>query len=158
MKSKIWMLGIACCLVFSIVGCKSKQSAYKAAYDRAKEKEVESSSQPIVVEEAAPVSKPKITTTNVEVQKERITTVSGTGLKRFSVVIGSFMNKTNAQSLKERMEGEGFSVILAQNEKQMYRVIVASYDDKADAARKRDEIKSRYVPSFQDAWLLEQQY
>ena len=69
------------------------------------------------------------------------------------------------------MENEGYPVILAQNEQGMYRVIVASYDDKADAAAKRDEIYHAYsakgnteylrrtygVP-FNDLWILEREY
>ncbi len=155
MKSKIWLFGLALCLVCSFTACKSKQSAYKAAYEKAKEKEPEETI--VVVEETVPVSKPS-TGIQATVKKEKITPVAGTGLKRYSVVIGSFQNKTNALSLKERMEGDGFNVILAQNEAGMYRVIVASYDSKDDAAAKRDQIKMKYAPAFEDAWLLEQQY
>ncbi len=156
MNSKIWLFGLALCLVCSFTACKSKQSAYKAAYEKAKEKEPETT-----VEETTPVYKPKTETTaqpEATVRKEKVTTVSGSGLKRFNVVIGSFQNKTNALSLQERMSAKGFNVILAQNESMMYRVIVASYDDKASAASKRDQIKAQYAPEFQDAWLLEQQY
>ncbi len=158
MKSKIWVLGIVCCLTVSFVGCKSKQSAYKAAYEKAQEKETTTPSRPVTVEETTPISKPKSTTTNVDVQQEKLTTVSGTGLRRYNVVIGSFMNKTNALSLKERMEARGYNVILAQNPKQMYRVIVASYDDKYSAVLKRDDVKRNYAPDFQDSWILEQMY
>lgn len=156
MNSKIWLFGMALCLVCSFTACKSKQSAYKAAYEKAKEKEPEV----LAVDDASSLSKPSTTADyeNATVKKEKVTTVAGTGLKRYSVVIGSFQNKTNATSLQERMQGEGFNVILAQNESLMYRVIVASYDNKAVAAAKRDEIKVQYAPAFQDAWILEQQY
>jgi cell division protein FtsN len=159
MKLRFLLWGVALCLVCSFSACKSKQSAYKAAYERAKEKEPVAVTQapaeerPIVM--PAPVSRP---TPAAEVKKEKVTAVAGTGLKHFSVVIGSFQNKTNALSLKERMEADGFNVILAQNESLMYRVIVASYDLKADAAAKRDEIKAGYAPDYADAWLLEQLY
>ena len=150
MKSKFWVFGIALCMTFTFFGCKTNQSAYKAAYERAKEREVE---------EASPVTRSaNVDTSDAVVKKEKVTAISGNGLKRFSVVIGSFQNKTNATSLQSRMESEGFNVILAQNESQMYRVIVASYDDKARAASKRDEIKAQYAPAFQDAWILELQY
>lgn len=157
MNSKIWLFGLALCLVCSFTSCKSKQSAYKTAYERAKEKEPAQD----VIEEVTPVSKPAATTPSYEqevVKKEKVTAVSGSGLKRYSVVIGSFQNKTNATSLQERMQSEGFNVILAQNEALMYRVIVASYDNKPSAAAKRDEVKVQYAPAFQDAWILEQQY
>jgi len=154
MNSKIWLVGIAVCLFVCLSSCKSKQSAYKAAYERAKEKETQMQA----IEETTPVSKPAASYEDAVVKREKVTTVSGTGLNRYSVVIGSFQNKTNATSLQERMQAEGFNVILAQNEAMMYRVIVASYDNKPSAAAKRDEIKVKYAPAFQDAWLLEQQY
>ena len=161
MKSKIWLFVLALTLLFSLDSCKPKESAYKAAYEKAKEKEMEETT----VEEATPVSKPRPTTTGTTttdspatVQKEKVTTIDGSGLKQFSVVIGSFMNRTNAVSLKDRMQLQGYNVILAQNERQMYRVIVASFDNRADAAFERDAIKIKYAPDFQDSWLLEQQY
>ncbi len=153
MKSKILVWGFAFTLLFALGSCKSKESAYKSAYEKAKEKEMTETT----VEEVTPVAKPAVTT-NVTVKKEKITTVEGSGLKRYSVVIGSFVNKTNASSLKARMQSDGYQAILAQNAQDMYRVIVASFDDKASAAASRDAIKAKYSPDFQDAWLLEQEY
>lgn len=146
-------------LAAGVTSCKPKQSAYKAAYEKAKEKEVapqtntEQAVQPdvTVTKSAAP---------QVTVRKEKITPVlasDASGLRKFSVVIGSFVNKTNATSLKESMEKDGYRVILAQNEKQMYRVIVASFDSKDDAAAERDRIRAKYTPRFDDIWLLERQ-
>ncbi len=163
MKSKVWLFGLVLTLLFSLGSCKSKESAYKAAYEKAKEKEMQDQ-QASTVEEVTPVSKPRATTTtpasnsSATVQKEKVTTIEGSGLKQYSVVIGSFMNKTNATSLKERMQAQGYKVIIAQNEQQMYRVIVATFDNKSDAATARDAIKAKYNPDFQDSWLLEQQY
>ena len=158
MKSKIWLFGLALTLLFSFGACKSKESAYKAAYEKAKEKEMEDDKN---VSEITPISKPATTAdsySSATVQKEKVTTIDGAGLKQFSVVIGSFMNKTNATSLKERMQQQGYSVTIAQNERQMYRVIVATFDDKANAARERDAVKAKYNPDFQDSWLLELQH
>ncbi len=159
MKSKIWLFGLALTLLFSLGACKSKESAYKSAYEKAKEKEM---AEEKPVSEVTPVSKPATTSSNsyssATVQKEKVTTIDGSGLKQFSVVIGSFMNKTNATSLKERMQKQGYSVTIAQNEKQMYRVIVATFDSKSDAAQEREAVKAKYSPDFQDAWLLELQY
>lgn len=155
--NKIWLFGAAMCLVLGMGSCKPKQSAYKAAYEKAKEKEVEEMIEvEDVEEEPVVVAKPK--TSNATVQKEKVTPVFGEELKQFSVVVGSFMNKTNALSLKQRMEDAGYNVVIAQNEKGMYRVIVATFDNKADAAEARDQIKRKFSPNFQDAWILERQY
>lgn len=161
--NKIWLFGAAISMVLAFGSCKPKQSAYKAAYEQAKEKE--STTAPVevieeeVVEEVAPVSKPRTSTATT--RTERINAAQGedaTRLKRYSVVIGSFKNKTNAYALKERMQNDGYNAVLGENEQGMLRVIVASFDDKADAADSRDAIKAKYAPNFQDAWLLERQY
>jgi len=48
--------------------------------------------------------------------------------------------------------------VLAENEQRMLRVIVTSFDNRADAERSRDAIRSRYYPNFQDAWILQRSY
>ena len=156
---KIWLFGAAIAMVVSFGSCKPKQSAYKAAYEQAKEKEITTAPAQVEEEVIAPVSKPR--TSSAAVRQERVTAVTGedaNGLRRYSVVIGSFKNKTNAYALKERMQNAGYKAILAQNEEGMLRVIVSSFDEKADAADSRDAIKAKYAPNFQDAWLLERQY
>lgn len=145
------------CMILAFGSCKPKQSAYKAAYEQAKEKETTTA--PVETytdtEDVAPVSKPR--TTDAATRQERIRAAQGedaSGLKRFSVVIGSFKNKTNAYSLKERMQGEGYKALLGENEQGMLRVIVSSFDTKADAIESRDAVRSQ----FHDAWILERQY
>ena len=150
--NKIWLFGAAVCMVLALGSCKPKQSAYKAAYEQAKEKEEE-------VVEVAPVSKPRTSTATT--RTEKINAAQGedaSRLKRYSVVVGSFKNKTNAYALKERMQNDGYNAVLGENEQGMLRVIVASFDNKADAADSRDAIKAKYAPNFQDAWLLERAY
>ena len=153
--NKIWLFGAAVCMVLALGSCKPKQSAYKAAYEQAKEKE---STAPVaVVEETeeevevAPVSKPRTTSSYVPTRTEKINVADGedaSRLKKYSVVVGSFKNKTN----------DGYNAVLGENEQGMLRVIVASFDNKADAAASRDAIKAKYAPNFQDAWLLEKLY
>lgn len=153
MKSKVYLVGIASMVAIALVGCKPKQSAYQNVYDAAKEKET------TVVEEVTPVEKPKTPAPAVveeTFQSEKITAVDGDGIKDYSVVIGSFINKTNATNLRNRMQSEGYKAFLAQNEKGMYRVIVATFDDKSSASAERDRIKSKYGSDFSDAWVLMQ--
>ncbi len=83
--NKIWLLGATMCMVLAFGSCKPKQSAYKAAYEQAKEKE---STAPVETtyndtEEVTPVSKPR--TTDAATRQERIRAAQGedaTGLKR----------------------------------------------------------------------------
>ena len=147
---------MALCLM-TVVGtsCKSKQSAYRAAYEQAKAREMAGQTDDYVI---TPVTKPVASN---ETRQERITPLDGEnadGIRLFSVVIGSFQNRTNAFSLKERMEREGYMPVLAENEQRMLRVIVTSFDNRADAERSRDAIRSRHYPNFQDAWILQRSY
>ena len=170
MKRIHFALILATLLVVGI-SCKPKQSAYKQVYEAAKQKEMqEAASQPTtVVKDASPL--PPV---EVSVRKEKVEPVYATdaaGLRKYSVVIASLSVKLNAESLKTRMENEGHKIILAENEQGMYRVIIASYDDRSLAEAKREEIYSQYsakgntdylrrtygVP-FNDLWILERQY
>ncbi|MDR2472373.1 MAG: SPOR domain-containing protein [Tannerella sp.] len=146
--------------MFLLDSCKSKQSNYKTAYEEAKsnhgvEEEIidedEDIDEVLTEEEVSYES----------VKPEKVKPVSGENssvLKKYSVVIGSFKNRTNAYNMKDRMVAEGYSPVVAENEYGMLRVIVTSFDSKADAARSRDSIKAKFKPNFQDAWLLERQY
>ena len=144
------------CLVLTFgTSCKSKQSAYRAAYEQAKAREMTDSADNDVI---TPVTKPIATS---DTREERITPISGENaseLKLYSVVVGSFSNRTNAYSLKERMQNDGYSPILAENDQAMLRVILTSFDNRADAERSRDAIRSKYYPNFQDAWILQRRY
>ncbi len=163
MKSYL-ILGTGLCLAMMLGSCKSSESAYKKAYEKAKQQEL---AQPQVSEpvEVAPVvstpvastTTPVTTPTNVSVREEKVTMVSGNGLKTYSVVCGSFSVHPNAESLKEWLDKEGYNAIIVKNEERnMYRVIVESFDDKAQAAQARDAFKAKYPnrSDFQGAWLL----
>jgi cell division protein FtsN len=152
MKLKVYLFGLAFVFMFSMNACKPKQSAYKAAYEAAKARELqETAVRP--VEEVIPVAKP----TENDFQKEKVTLIEGDNMHRFNVVIGSFINRTNARSLKERMERQGYLPMIAQNEKGMYRVILVSFNNRSQAVSERNTVKERFFPEFADAWLLEQE-
>ena len=155
-KNLLFFAAISC--IFVLGSCKSKSSAYKNAYDQAQsndkywEDEDEDDTEVLTTEEVSYES----------IRQEKINTVKGeddlSGLKKYAVVIGSFQNRTNAIALKERMIDEGYRPVVAENDFGMLRVIVSSFDSRADAARARDAFKSKYKPNFQDAWLLERKY
>ena len=54
------------------------------------------------------------------------------------------------------MTAKGYKSQLALNERGMYRVIIATFDEKGDAAYKRDEAKSDL--GIKDAWILEREF
>jgi cell division protein FtsN len=145
--------------------CKSSESAYKQAYLKAKQQEELQQQQPAVVQTQQPETNVVVpletrsanntqvvdNTDNVRVTQERVSLVSGSGLKNFSVVVGSFSLKSNAEGLQNTLKAAGYDAQIAYNsERNMYRVVAATYDNKLDAARSRDQFRSQYP----DAWLL----
>ena len=98
---KLVVLGMGVCLVLAFASCKSSESAYKKAYEKAKQQELAEPQVEAPVEVtpvvAAPVTTPKVADTS-GVRQEKVTVVSGNdGLKDYSVVAGSFGVKANAE-------------------------------------------------------------
>ena len=158
------VLAAGLCLAMALTGCKSKESAYKQAYERAKAAENAQRGvmqEPAVVAETpvvTPVETRPVTQTrvvdnvdNVAVREERVALVNGAGLRTFSVVVGSFSVVANAEGLQQRLKNGGYSAQIVKNEERnMYRVIASTFDTKAEAAQSRDQLRATY----QDAWLL----
>jgi hypothetical protein len=162
---KLVVLGMGVCLVLAFASCKSSESAYKKAYEKAKQQELAEPQVEAPVE-VTPVVAAPVTTTKVAdtsgVRQEKVTVVSGNeGLKDYSVVAGRFWVKANAEGLKDWLDGQGYHSTIAFNaDKAMYRVIVNSFADKAAAAEARDAFKAKYPnrSDFQGAWLLYRVY
>lgn len=165
---KYLMLGGGLCLVMMVTSCKSSESAYKKAYEKAKQQELAQPQVNETVEVTPVVNTPVVSApqqqapvSNTTVREEKVSMVSGEGIKNYSVVCGSFGVKANAEGLKDFLDKEGYSAQIVYNpERQMYRVVVATYDDKAAAAQARDTFKAKY-PSrsdFQESWLLYRVY
>ena len=89
---------------------------------------------------------------NVTVRSEEVTLVNGTGLKAYSVVVGSFGIQTNAIALQNKLTGQGYQAQVVKSPSNMYRVIISTHNDKISAAQSRDKVRSTYA----DAWLLYQ--
>ena len=152
------------CLAMLFTGCKSKESAYKQAYEKAKAAEAaqyaNTNTAPTVTE--TPMVTPVQTVTynntrvtdnadNIAVRQERVSVVNGTGLRNYSVVVGSFSVITNAEGLQQRLKTAGYVAQIVKNEQgNMYRVIASTFDDKVAAAQSRDQLRATYP----DAWLL----
>ena len=88
---------------------------------------------------------------NVQVRQEKVSVVNGSGLKNFSVVVGSFSVKANAEGLQQRLRDAGYDAQVAKNvDRDMFRVIASTFDDKLSAVNSRDQLRTQYP----DAWLL----
>ena len=161
---KLFVIAFAACVAFSFTSCKSsKNSAYKTAYDEARQAELaEGDAQMSEAVDIAPVaSSTNAAKTDVDTtyRTEKVVLSSGSegSLKAFSVVCGSFASKTNADALKAMLVGEGYSALVVQNPATgMYRVVCASFDTKEAAAEARAQFKADHPQNsdFQKAWLL----
>ena len=161
---KMMVLGAAMCVALSFTGCKSSESAYKKAYEKAKAQEQTSTDNDDSMRQDAPVVAPVETVQqpvtqapvvdnydNEPVRRENVAVVNGAGLKAYSVVVGSFSVKANAEGLQQRLQNAGYSAQVAFNSgNNMYRVVAATFDSKASAVQSRNQLRATYA----DAWLL----
>ena len=159
---KLFVIAIAACVAFSFTSCKSsKDSAYKTAYDEARQAELaEGNGQQSEAVEIAPVSsanaKSDVDTTY---RTEKVVLSSGAegSLKAFSVVCGSYSRKEGAENIRQSLVDEGYPAIVVQNPATgLYRVVCASCDTKEEAAVARDKFKAAHQGNsdYQKAWLL----
>ena len=155
---KYTVLCAGLCLAMAMTSCKTSESAYEKAkqYDTAQpvapQPTIETA--PVVAPvEAKPATETQVVDNldNVSVRQESVSLVSGSGLKAFSVVVGSFGVRANAEGLMQRLKDAGYDAQVVKNDdKNMYRVIASTFADKAAAAASRDQIRA----SYPDAWLL----
>lgn len=149
----------------AFVSCgSSKESAYRKAYEKARAQEqYQTQAQPRQTQQQAPVVTPleqsapqqqTVASDNVSVRSENVSIISGKGLRTYSVVVGSFGVRSNAEGLQNTLARAGYDAQIAYNaERNMYRVIISTFDNKESAVQSRNAIR----PSYPDAWLLYRQ-
>ena len=159
----------ALCAAMLFTGCKSSESAYKQAYLKAKQQEelqqkqeAEAQAQTAKNENnvVVPMEEKVVTQTqvvdnadNVPVRQETVSVIAGAGLKNFSVVVGSFSLKANAQGLQQTLNSQGYNAQIVVNNQvspAMYRVVATTFDTKGEAAASRNALQEK----FPGAWLL----
>ena len=156
---KYTLICIGLCAAMAFTSCKSSESAYKKAYEKAKQYDTASqqstTGQEAVVApvEAKPVDQARVVDNldNISVRQESVQLIHGNGLNAYSVVVGSFGLLSNAESLYQRLRDAGYNAQVVKNEdKNMYRVVASSFADKPSAVTSRDQLRNTYP----DAWLL----
>lgn len=166
MRKQIFVcLGLGTLALFT--ACKSQESAYKAAYDAAKANE--STDVVVITPQETTTVTPAPTTTTVKVVEEvaedntpvrtiqgGLSVIKGEPLRAYSVIVGSFMNQTNAEALYSKLNNEGYNARIVRTNETInghtgwYRVAASSYDQKNQASRDRNNLQSTYS----GAWLL----
>ena len=155
---KYMILCAGLCAAMAFTSCKSSESAYKKAYEKAKAQEaaaVETNTEANVVApvEEKPIDEVRVVDNadNVQVRQEQVSLIDGSGLKNFSVVVGSFSLRANADGLQQRLKEAGYDAQIVKNtDRNMFRVVASTFADKASAAQRRNELRAKYP----DAWLL----
>ena len=155
---KYMILCAGLCAAMAFTSCKPSESAYKKAYEKAKAQEaaaVETNTEANVVApvEEKPIDEVRVVDNadNVQVRQEQVSLIDGSGLKNFSVVVGSFSLRANADGLQQRLKEAGYDAQIVKNtDRNMFRVVATTFADKASAAQSRNELRAKYP----DAWLL----
>lgn len=156
---KLAIVALSVCTIACFTSCKSNESMYKKAYEKA-QAQAKTDQTEVKTEEPEPVkiapattttTTKKTETTDEKVTPEKVTVVSGPGLKAYSVVCGSFSLKANAEGLQSNLKKKGYEAQIAlNNERKLYRVIASTFDQKSDAVDSRNKLRATYP----DAWLL----
>ena len=158
---KILLMGAAICAVFMMSSCKSKESAYKKAYEKAKAQQAQTVTpmtttpvQQVTTQTVTPVTTtPVADYSNVTVRNENVAFVEGSPLKQYGVVVASVTIKSNGVALMQKLAGQGYNSCVAQaqvNGQTFYRVVACSFDTKPEAAQRRAQLEGQYP----GAWLL----
>jgi len=148
---------IALAIIMAVTsGCKTKQKIAEvpagANVQATSPKTVTTSptvTTPTPVPPTSVINEPEVT------RNENFSLVDGesSALKyKYHVVVGSFSKQENAIGLQKSLKSEGNSALVVVNEKSMYRVLIASYNDYNLAHARIKQISDR----FADAWVLVQ--
>ena len=124
---KYTLICIGLCAAMAFTSCKSSESAYKKAYEKAKQYDTQTAQQEAVAQEAvvAPVEAKPVTQAqvvdnldNISVRQESVQLIHGNGLNAFSVVVGSFGLLSNAESLYQRLKDAGYDAQVITHDKE----------------------------------------
>lgn len=154
----------AVCVALAFTSCKSSESAYRKAYEKAKAQDgiTVATNDPITETPTVTPITPRTyeddnntTVTdnndNVGVRQEKLSVVNGSGLSAYSVVVGSFSIRANAEGMMNQLRNAGYQAQVAYNSaNNMYRVVASTHNTKSEAITSRDSMRGKYP----NAWLL----
>jgi len=151
--TKTFKIFVAIAILFStFTACKTKQKVTKIPGAN-----VEATA-PATQATAPAVSTPATAPSGPEVTRnEKFSLADGEtnaeALKyKYHVVVGSFKSQVNAKGLQNTLKNEGNNALVVVNEQGMFRVLIASFNEYAQARTRISQITDR----FPDAWVLVQ--
>lgn len=153
MKLTKFLFAMAIVAIFT-TSCKSKQKV--AAIPEGANIEATTSTTTVTSPTASTASVEIVNSNETEVTRNETFKLSDGDLNalkfKYHVVVGSFSKQTNAKGLQTSLVAEGNNALVVVNEQNMYRVLIASFNDYSAARARINEIKTR----FPDAWVLVQ--
>lgn len=163
MKKSLIMFA-AMAVAVSFTSCKSSESAYKKAYEKAKAaesgyvtetpattiEEVTTNTTYVPTVEKQNTYETPVQTYTEPTRQESYSMIDGEGLKAYSIVVGSFGVKANAERLQGTLRSQGYNAQIVRTANNLYRVVAASSDSMSDIVSDKNRLKSSYA----DAWIL----
>jgi cell division protein FtsN len=138
-------------LATSFSACKTKQKVTKIPGANVEAVAPAVNTTPAVSTQASVPAGPEVT------RNEKFSLADGEtnadALKyKYHVVVGSFKSQVNAKGLQSTLKNEGNNALVVVNEQGMFRVLIASFNEYAQARARINQISER----FADAWVLVQ--
>lgn len=160
-----------CAVALFAASCKPQESAYRQAYERARAQEMNKPTQTVTIipqnTQPQPVQQPAAPVVQRTVVVEEDNTpvrtiqgekrvIDGEPLKAFSVVVGSFVNETNARGMMNTLRNRGYAARVMKTNETInghtgwYRVVASSFSSKSQAVQSKNSLRDTYP----GAWIL----
>ncbi len=138
-------------LATSFTACKTKQKVTKIPGANVEAVAPVASTTTAVQPQAAAPAGPEVTRNEKFSLADGETNVDALKFK-YHVVVGSFKSQVNAKGLQNTLKSEGNKALVVVNEQGMFRVLIGSFNEYAQARTRINQISDR----FADAWVLVQ--
>ena len=146
---KTLLLGLTVFAAISLVGCKSKENAYKKAYEKARQDITVVT--PVTTTPVTTETTPTTTPTNE--YDNTYNTYSTANVKRYCVIIGSFESTEGAERRRQEVINDGYGAAKIIPGGLGYRVVATSFSDLQAAKSSRNTL----IKKYDGAWILDTQ-
>lgn len=143
MKKSVILIALSAAV--AVVGCKTTEANYRAAYERAVETRDSRTSLDSTVyggqRRGLDMRQLTVDGESVDVKTQRVSVTEGGGgireyLRPYSVVVGQFKQLFNARSLRDRLADNGYPrAFVVQTSEPYYYIVLSSHDTDTEAAR-----------------------
>lgn len=156
---RISIITISTLLILAASSCRGSYDATKAAYEKAMQAAVD---RPTITadtptDDAITPVMPMIDNREVKERSESFQIIGDGTAGQYNIVVGSYKQLTNANSMRDRFREDGYQAFVVQNAHGMYRVIACTAENRKEAEKYRQEIILKYPQAYVgNPWLLVQ--